>query len=80
MKYAQLVKDNDDFLHLHSSMDRFEVLNSERKQEHFVIYIPVWIDLKLRTLHHRYLSVVHLHSSMDRFEVHIADSGITALF
>ena len=45
-----------------------------------IIYIPVWIDLKLRTLHHRYLSVVHLHSSMDRFEVHIADSGITALF
>ena len=38
---------NDKYRNLHSSMDRFEVLNYAKiEQEQKKIYIPVWIDLK----------------------------------
>ena len=34
-------------IHLHSSMDRFEVSAASKYMTEAVIYIPVWIDLKL---------------------------------
>ena len=34
------------YFDLHSSMDRFEACNAIIKSSSFLIYIPVWIDLK----------------------------------
>ena len=57
-----------DFLYLHSSMDRFEVLRNIRRYGFNCIYIPVWIDLKCRFRFSANASGLNLHSSMDRFE------------
>ena len=68
---GQELRETDKFCHLHSSMDRFEVLQRMERKRNTDIYIPVWIDLKesipfgIRGKHQ------HLHSSMDRFEVKI---------
>ena len=54
---------------LHSSMDRFEVLTVMIVNLQGFIYIPVWIDLKLKLIHFHDFLLLYLHSSMDRFEV-----------
>ena len=57
---------------LHSSMDRFEVLTVLIFEiPKYVIYIPVWIDLKTKTTAGTRYVPLHLHSSMDRFEANI---------
>ncbi len=48
-------------------MDRFEDTVVNSPVLYIIIYIPVWIDLKL-TLIDDYDKIVYLHSSMDRFE------------
>ena len=53
---------------LHSSMDRFEDIDINDKDEVTAIYIPVWIDLKAKTLELYLYGEINLHSSMDRFE------------
>ena len=54
---------------LHSSMDRFEVRICSLYMQLLVIYIPVWIDLKLGAGFSIRDICDYLHSSMDRFEV-----------
>ena len=55
-------------LDLHSSMDRFEVLDHKSFCKIKEIYIPVWIDLKNNTTDKLNGCPLNLHSSMDRFE------------
>ena len=50
-------------------MDRFEGVSALIIVNIKIIYIPVWIDLKLLFFHRLQLEAINLHSSMDRFEV-----------
>ena len=49
-------------------MDRFEGVSALIIVNIKIIYIPVWIDLKLLFFHRLQLEAINLHSSMDRFE------------
>ena len=51
-------------------MDRFEAFKVILVSSFFIIYIPVWIDLKERNSDKHFADVAYLHSSMDRFEAY----------
>ena len=60
-------------------MDRFEDTVVNSPVLYIIIYIPVWIDLKL-TLIDDYDKIVYLHSSMDRFEGEAVECWVSADF
>ena len=49
-------------------MDRFEEVYASYLSTFYIIYIPVWIDLKEYSYHLCSKNEIDLHSSMDRFE------------